>query len=222
MARSPRKPLYFQDQSDDESYDSDEDMEKNYHDLRRSGHGYSHTNQPSAYSSSSRETSGSHQFLLRPPPDKRRFKPYFYRIPSKVVKYMCWALLSTILIIILVLIRASYVSSRQVEMGTVDKAAPKAPPWQTFAFLKRYHGGLKTLVPKDTNVPEYPYDQEGGLRGKNASKPLPKKRPVPKSIPFEPYHTSLRDKNVFSIREIEQRYLKSTITAVFRKDILAQ
>ncbi|KAI4162039.1 MAG: hypothetical protein LQ342_004351 [Letrouitia transgressa] len=190
MARSPRKSLYFQDQSDDESYDSDEDMEKNYHDLRRPVPGYSNTNPPSAYSSSSRETSGSHQFLLRPPHDKRELKPYFYRIPPKVVKYMCWALLSTILIIILVLIRASYVSSRQVEMGTVDKSTPKPPSWQTFTFLKRYHGGLKTLVPKDTNVPEYPYDQEGGLRGKNASKTLPKKRPVPKSIPFEPYQSN--------------------------------
>ncbi|KAL8739537.1 MAG: hypothetical protein Q9190_007670 [Brigantiaea leucoxantha] len=187
------KPLYelqySQDEADTESYESDDsqDIEKQYHDYRRSGHEYIHTKPPSAYSSSSRETSGSYQYLLRHSEGRNKDRSYFYRIPRKIVKYTCWALLSTIVILILVLVRASYMSSKEVETGNVAKQVTRLPPWESFTFLKRYHGGIRTLNSKEKNLAEYPYDQEGGMRGNRTFTTLPQKKPVPNSVPFDPY-----------------------------------
>ncbi|KAL8813174.1 MAG: hypothetical protein Q9223_007113, partial [Gallowayella weberi] len=88
-------------------------------------------------------------------------------------------------IIAICLIRASYTSSRQVEMGTVEKSAPKPPPWEAFPFLKRYHGGIRTLIPKKENTPEYPHDQQQALTNTTLFKLETK--PLPKSIAFDPY-----------------------------------
>lgn len=98
---------------------------------------------------------------------------------------MNWALLSTMIIIAICLIRASYTSSRQVEMGTVEKSSPKPPPWESFPFLKRYHGGIRTLVSKKANTPEYPHDQQESVNNATVSKQ--ETRPLPKSVPFDPY-----------------------------------
>ncbi|KAL9025580.1 MAG: hypothetical protein Q9196_005625 [Gyalolechia fulgens] len=101
---------------------------------------------------------------------------------------MCWALLSTIIIFVLCLIRASYTSSRQVELGTVGKSPPKPPPWEAFPFLKRYYGGIKSLVPKEENRPEYPHDEEEVHEPpKNTSISSRDANPLPKSAPFDPY-----------------------------------
>lgn len=145
---------------------------------------------PSAYSSSSRETSGSHRHLLLKTSKTRRksSSSYFYRIPQKIVKYMCWALLSTLLIFVLCLIRASYTSSRQVELGTVQKSPPKPPPWETFPFLKRYHGGIRSLVPRKGNVPEYPHDPEQRPQViENITVSIGGAKPLAKSSSFDPY-----------------------------------
>ncbi|KAL8904453.1 MAG: hypothetical protein Q9207_003251 [Kuettlingeria erythrocarpa] len=145
---------------------------------------------PSAYSSSSRETSGSHRHLLLKTSKTRRksSSSYFYRLPQKIVKSMCWALLSTLLIFVLCLIRASYTSSRQVELGTVQKSPPKPPPWEAFPFLKRYHGGIKSLVPRKGDVPEYPHDPEERPQGvENTTVSIGGAEPLAKSSSFDPY-----------------------------------
>ncbi|KAL8993287.1 MAG: hypothetical protein Q9188_007368, partial [Gyalolechia gomerana] len=182
----------FQAESDVESYgsSSDSDLEKAGFARRKTPIRFQRSSAPSAYSSSSRETSASHQHLLKTSPNKRKGGFYFYRIPQKFVKYMCWALLSTILIFVLSLIRASYTSSRQVELGTVEKSPSKPPPWEAFPFLDRYHGGIKTLVPKDENVPEYPHDEDEVHEPlKNTSISSRDAKPLPKSAPFDPYPT---------------------------------
>ncbi|KAI4179196.1 MAG: hypothetical protein L6R41_007985, partial [Letrouitia leprolyta] len=180
----------YQIESNEASYESSSgsDLEKSQYVRRKTRIRHPHPNPPSAYSSSSRETSGSHQHLLKPSSKKRKHSFYFYRIPHKVVKYMCWALLSTLIIFVLSLIRASYTSSRQVELGTVEKSPPKPPPWEAFPFLKRYHGGIRSLVPKEENVPEYPHG-EGELHEppRNISISPRDTTTLPKSVPFDPY-----------------------------------
>ncbi|KAI4137095.1 MAG: hypothetical protein L6R39_007485, partial [Caloplaca ligustica] len=183
------KPLP-QYESDPDSYESSSgsDLERAHDGRRKASNRFHRAKPPSAYSSSSRETSGSHQHLLKSSPKRRKSSFYFYRIPQKIVKYMCWALLSTIVIFVLCLIRASYTSSRQVEMGTVEKSPPKPPPWEAFPFLKRYHGGIRTLIAKKDNVPEYPHDPEQVHEPPgNRSVSTRDARTLPKSIPFDPY-----------------------------------
>ncbi|KAK8255802.1 hypothetical protein IWZ00DRAFT_522079 [Phyllosticta capitalensis] len=42
-----------------------------------------------------------------------------------------------------------------VETGIAKEPDPP-PPWEAFPFLKRYHGGIRTLVNASDNKPEYP------------------------------------------------------------------
>ena len=71
----------------------------------------------------------------------------------------------------------------QHSLESVMREHPPPPPlWESFVFLKRYYGGLRTLVPKSQNVREYPTDnitliqkEEGG------------KRDVPQSGPLDAY-----------------------------------
>ncbi|KAL8903826.1 MAG: hypothetical protein Q9171_007264, partial [Xanthocarpia ochracea] len=184
-AQRPSGKEIYGDASDTESYESDpeSDLEKAQYRKRKPSAPFRRRDTPSAYSSSSRETSGSHQHLLSASPTKRKSTFYFYKIPPRVVRYMNWALLSTMIIIAICLIRASYTSSRQVEMGTMEKSTPKPPPWEAFPFLKRYHGGIRTLIPKNTNTPEYPHHTIMA----NISVPKQETKPLPKSIPFDPY-----------------------------------
>ncbi|KAL8956011.1 MAG: hypothetical protein Q9183_006450, partial [Haloplaca sp. 2 TL-2023] len=77
-------------------------------------------------------------------------------------------------------------------MGTVEKSPPKPPPWESFPFLKRYHGGIRTLVPKKDNVHEYPRD-EGDVLANNTFRSTVGKKPLPKSAPFDPYDATEED-----------------------------
>ncbi|KAL8824176.1 MAG: hypothetical protein Q9170_008234, partial [Blastenia crenularia] len=177
----------FDDESDPESYEStsESDLEKAQFTRRKTPTRFRRQNAPSAYSSSSRETSGSHQHLLKTASNKRKSRFY---LPPKVTKYMCWALLSTLIIFVLCLIRASYTSSRQVELGTVEKSPPKPPPWEAFPFLKRYHGGIRSLIPRKENVPEYPHDgEEVHDTERNNSIATRDTTSLLKSVVFDPY-----------------------------------
>ncbi|KAL8697388.1 MAG: hypothetical protein Q9201_007144, partial [Fulgogasparrea decipioides] len=187
---------HIEDESDTGSYetDSDSDLEKAHFGRRKILSRFQCRDAPSAYSSSSRETSGSHQHLLSRPPSKRKSNFYAYKIPQKVVKYVCWALFSTLVIFVLCLIRASYTSSRQVELGTIEKSTPKPPPWEAFPFLKRYHGGIRTLIPKKANIPEYPHNQgEAPDSVTNTSMTKQETKPPPKSVVFDPYPKASED-----------------------------
>ena len=60
------------------------------------------------------------------------------------------------------------------------------PPWKSFPFLKRYHGGIKSLVRKGENVPEYPTgDEEALLLEEAMAKKEEKDREIAKKKGFE-------------------------------------
>ena len=103
-----------------------------------------------------------------------------------------------VVVFILSLVRASYTSARQLELGLVEQlqARPKPPPpWEGFEVLRRYFGGIGSLVPRTENVPEYPRGQdddleEGDLGMGNftdANDLKRKEQPLPPSIPFDSY-----------------------------------
>ncbi|RFU36032.1 hypothetical protein B7463_g371, partial [Scytalidium lignicola] len=84
----------------------------------------------------------------------------------------------------------SIVSARRVEVGDLGKRPPPPPaPWESFNFLSRYYGGIRSIVPQSENKPEYPmpedelpYTNETGLE-----EPGTAIREVPVSLPFQPY-----------------------------------
>lgn len=120
-------------------------------------------------------------------PRKRRKRSPFYRIPDTIVRYLCLALISTIVIFILSLVRASYTSSRQVELGLTDQQAPKLPPWDNFEILQRYFGGVRSLTPKGDNISEYPRDQNDENGRMNFTVVYKKSKNISRSVPFDPY-----------------------------------
>lgn len=162
------------------------DLEK--YDFEEEDYEYDHTNGPSSYSSSSRETSGSYQPMLPKPAGRQKPHNASYRPPGRrTIRYLCLALFTTLLLFILSLVRASWASSKQLELGPVEKQSTRPPPWEDFPFLKRYFGGIRSLVPRMDNVPEYPSDQEPSSAPPNATVQRRGERTFPRSAPFNPY-----------------------------------
>lgn len=63
---------------------------------------------------------------------------------------------------ILNLFRASRASAKEVR-AQLEEGLPlvvKPPEWESFSFLGRYYGGLRSLVDKSANKPEYPGGDE--------------------------------------------------------------
>ena len=127
---------------------------------------------PSSYSS--RVTSGSYQPMLGRAPAGlskatnafyRRQRPFFVsRLPSSMTRWLGFALTFLMFDFIFGLIRASRSSAKQVEVelekgGIVEKPAP----WESFPFLERYYGGIRSLVDKSANIPEYPGERRAGI-----------------------------------------------------------
>ena len=184
MGRQHRHSDVFADE--DDRYG--QDLEKYHSDRTYSSAESERTSTPSTHSNSSRETSGSYQPMLPNSCSRRKKQTEYYKPPSrKTIRYLCLALFTTLLIFILSLIRASWTSSRQLELGSVDKQPPKPPPWEDFPFLKRYFGGIRSLVPREENIPEYPREQEPESAPLNTTIEALKRKSVPKSLPFDPY-----------------------------------
>ncbi|KAG4410758.1 hypothetical protein IFR04_016108 [Cadophora malorum] len=145
----------------------------------------------SDYSSSavsSRETSGSYSsnrpMLRKKAPPSRRSMAY--RLPNRVIRYLCLGLISTLIVFVLGLVRMSIVSSRRIEVGDLgSRPAPRPPTWEKFEFLTRYYGGIRTLVPFSENKPEYPSpEDELPLANDIVVTPV---RDIPVSKAFEAY-----------------------------------
>ncbi|MCJ1454748.1 hypothetical protein MMC28_005101 [Mycoblastus sanguinarius] len=189
MELARHQSQYMENEDDRHDMGNTLDLEKYEYERRDSSIEYEHADFPSSYSNSSRETSGSYQPMLPTSPSTRKKRIEFYKPPSRrTIRYLCLALFSTLLIFISSLVRASWVSSRQLEMGTVEKQAPKPPPWEDFPFLKRYFGGVRSLVPREQNLPEYPDDQEPSTAKPNATIGGARtENPFPESVTFDPY-----------------------------------
>ncbi|OCK80009.1 hypothetical protein K432DRAFT_382590 [Lepidopterella palustris CBS 459.81] len=131
---------------EDDSYD----LEKRY-----SGDDGDYTSTPSsAYSS--RQSSGAQQPMVRRHSIARpTINAYSYRNPRAFSRYFSLALGSTIILFILFLTKMGWSSAKSVELGLL-KSPPPPPVWESFPFLKRYHGGIRTLVSREQNVPEWP------------------------------------------------------------------
>ncbi|AEO70275.1 9d01074f-f3cb-45b2-9caf-f4da12efe407 [Thermothielavioides terrestris] len=106
----------------------------------------------------------------RRPPVRR----YLYRLPNRVIRYLCIAMMSTIVIFIFILVRASQLENRRIAEGKVDKKPVIPPPWEEFEFLTRYYGGVRSVVPLADNTPQYPRLEEEGPY--NVTQPQPQQQ----------------------------------------------
>ncbi|KAI9738610.1 MAG: hypothetical protein M1834_008114 [Cirrosporium novae-zelandiae] len=132
------KHLYERADTDDDEYDDD----------------------PSYSDPSSRVTSDSYQPMLgrsSRSTSHHHKSIYAYRLPSRLTRYLCLVLFSTLIIFIFTLVRMSWASAKKVEDGVANPKPPSTPQWESFEFLKRYYGGIRTLTTKSQSLPEYPW-----------------------------------------------------------------
>ncbi|OJJ49783.1 hypothetical protein ASPZODRAFT_59139 [Penicilliopsis zonata CBS 506.65] len=81
----------------------------------------------------------------------------FYRVPNRIMRKLCLGLLVALILFIGSLFRFTLPTVTPVPLE-LPKPISKPPPWESFPFLKRYHGGVRSLVSRKENVPEYPGD----------------------------------------------------------------
>ena len=142
----------------------------------------------------------------------------FYRSPNRIMRWLCLSLFVGLLLFVFSLFRFAISSSfRNLPL---EVAAPKPPQWESFPFLTRYRGGVRTLTPRKEDVAEYPggggddsvlnaadsgnnnnkNEEEEKKKNKNDGKKQPARRapPGPKmtSQTFEPYPAYKSDEYV--------------------------
>ncbi|KAJ9619600.1 hypothetical protein H2203_008381 [Taxawa tesnikishii (nom. ined.)] len=112
----------------------------------------------------SRDISGSHQPMLRRSSSAtRKARSTSFSMPRRrFSRYFTLALGSTLIIFILMLWRSHFVSEQNIQLS-FRKPPPKPAPWEEFPFLKRYHGGIRTLTSRRNNKPEYPDPDNNGV-----------------------------------------------------------
>ncbi|KAF2086171.1 hypothetical protein K490DRAFT_44906 [Saccharata proteae CBS 121410] len=194
------------------SYEDDFDVEKRELDDLDYASQSPHSS-PSTYSS--RASSAAHQPILRGRSNSRNRKrsytasAYQHRIGRRrFTRWFALGLGGTVVLFILLLGGLGRRSHVAVEMG-LQKAPPPPAVWESFPFLKRYHGGIRTLVPVAENIPEYPGEgfnaseiimktDEKAVRRAEDSGEEPKKIPMDSQV-FNPYPN-------FADPEYQQQY----------------
>lgn len=122
---------------------------------------------------------------------------FLSRLPRSIMRWLCLGLAATLLIFIFSLVRLSWNADQEVQVAIQqEKVKPKPPPWESFPFLERYYGGVRSLVSSTLNVPEYPRtDDEVPTDSFNISEELReseaarenRRRALPSSKLFDPY-----------------------------------
>lgn len=79
-----------------------------------------------------------------------------YRLPNKITRFLCLGLFIGIILFISALVHAGVAENHRILKGELPSRPSGPNTWESFNFLTRYYGGIKTLVPFDDNVPQYP------------------------------------------------------------------
>ena len=73
------------------------------------------------------------------------------------MRWLCLCVFIALLLFVFTLFRFQLMG-RPIPLPVNVQQPPKPHTWESFPFLKRYHGGIRTLVPRKDNIPEYPGD----------------------------------------------------------------
>ncbi|KAL4809471.1 hypothetical protein BDV18DRAFT_80936 [Aspergillus unguis] len=116
-------------------------------------------------SRSSSSSAASYYPMLNTAATARRPRPTigFYRVPHRIMRWLCFSLFAALLLFILTLFRFTISAQSTQAPFEVPSMPSRPPPWENFPFLRRYHGGIRTLVARKENIPEYPNDDPEGL-----------------------------------------------------------
>ncbi|KAJ4333047.1 hypothetical protein N0V95_009517 [Ascochyta clinopodiicola] len=164
-----------------------------------------------------RKPSRTHRRTLSKP-SKPSVSAYSYRNPRAFTRYFGLAIASTLVLFIWFLLHSSWDSIRNTELK-LYKSPPQPPVWESFPFLKRYHGGIRTLVSREENIPEYPTreDIDPELPPAVTEQDTPKARraaaaKISDSIPFNPYPDYNSPNYVDKYGPVEACYLDANDT----------
>lgn len=114
-------------------------------------------------SSSGNSPQSRNPMLRRRSSGARTASAYSYALPRRrFTRYFTLAIATTLIIFVVSLTRASWLSEQKIQLG-LSKPPPKPAPWEEFPFLKRYHGGIRTLTSRRNNKPEYPDPDNNSL-----------------------------------------------------------
>lgn len=137
-------------------------------------------------SRSSFESYPSDRPMIRRKPPAVSYRYDYYRMPRKILNNMCFVLIFTLIIFIGFLVRMSYLSSNNLERFG-DQRPPPPKQWESFEFLTRYYGGIRTIIPFADNEPEYPREEDELPHSNATIAHETISRNVPTSKPFNPY-----------------------------------
>ena len=108
---------------------------------------------------------------------------YKKRLPNRIMRWVCLGLMGSIVVFILILVRAGQNSGKRVMEWGKDKPPPP-PTYENFPFLGRYYGGLRSLVSNRSEmVHEYPKAEGEELPAVNRES----MHEIPTSNPYSPY-----------------------------------
>ena len=146
---------------------------------------------PSA--TSSRSTSSVHKPMLNRAYTANGRSSFLFRFPASIMRWCCLGLAATLLIFILSLFQMSWTSAKAVEEAVAAKIGPiaKPPPiWESYSFLERYYGGIRSLLPATQNIAEYPRFEDDAPTNVTEEEDLEhptQKRAIQASVEFNPY-----------------------------------
>jgi hypothetical protein len=141
---------------------------------------------------SSRATSVSHQPMVNKAYTSKPNPSRLFRCSAGVMRYLCLGVAATILIFIFSLVRLSQASDKRLEIALEEaKNTPKPPLWETFPFLDRYYGGIRSLVDRSVNVPEYPREEDE-LVPTQENITTVERATIRQSLKFQPYKDDSR------------------------------
>ena len=160
---------------------------------RESSEEYDYSYPSSRESSSVRSSFDSYpsdQPMIRKKPPAVSYRYAYYRMPRKIVNRMCFVLIITLVIFVGFLARMSYLSSKNLQRhGDQRPSQPKQ--WESFEFLTRYYGGVRTILPQPENEPEYPREEdEAPPLNATAGRKTTRSLPASKAFQAYPDYTS--------------------------------
>jgi Protein of unknown function (DUF3405) len=135
-----RLPYRREEEDNEDNEEDGEDKEEEYY--------------TSSYSS--RATSSSHQPVLSNAYSRRSNSRFLFRARRSYTQWLCLALAATILLFMFTLVHLSWSSGRKIHIELGKFSPPQPAPWEAFPFLERYYGGVRNLVSRSSNAPEYP------------------------------------------------------------------
>jgi hypothetical protein len=120
-------------------------------------------------------------------------------------------LILTLMIFCAALVRMGYKSQNEVHRSG-DPPPPPPKVWESFPFLTRYYGGIRTLMPFAENKPEYPRGEDESPRTNATEAHKLASRTLPSSKTFNPYPDYHSDAYTQEFGLVKKCYLDKAAT----------